>query len=686
MFSFFSPLTFWIASALAIPLLIHFWGKQKLEVKKFASLLLIQHKLAESMRRNRIKNLFLLILRTLMLLCLLLALVQPIFHFKAFSQKPEEVAILNVNNAYAQLTLPNGKMVFEQEQKDWRKLDSLLKKPCKQFDILAISDNTSLPEARFGQMEYAWQRLLQYAEEKKTATKLYIPVFNWQALEKFIPQLAIVLPTHPHLTIDFVDYAALSAQLNPFNSIAIIAPQQNGLPHFRIALQNTIPLTSPEFTLQLWQDNHLSQEKPLSDVQQDQPLQPSSQSFFKGYLQLKPKPAVANPSFAYAKYYFALPKPHTLNLQHIGSTAFSLPSLGIASRYCQIQHLEDPASLSQNLQNSNTPVTALIYFSNASSTSTEYYFQILEYIRQGGHVIMGLGDHTDIAALNRYFLQPLSMGQISAPENFGAAQKVVASTFELKKWGLPDDISISGTVSYLFPFTAQPEVNILLSTGQKPLLLQIPYHYGEVFLWTTDLDNLAWSDLGVQGFIPLLHQAFIRNSWQALWHNHGIASDSILTLDEGDSEIKSAQSNESQWQIIDPDGNTFSRIRREGRRVHIGPFPQLGIYKAMRSLPFRDSLFFAVNLEIHHEDKPTAFTEQKTAVLKSLSQFESQINVLPFEDDNKAEGYTGKKIDEEWKKWNSPELPLWRILILLAILLFFLEGLLSILFRMNRVN
>ena len=77
MFSLLSPLSLWLGALLAIPLVIHFLGRQRLRKEPFPSLLLVEERFAKSMQRHRLKNLLLLLIRTLLILCLLLALANP---------------------------------------------------------------------------------------------------------------------------------------------------------------------------------------------------------------------------------------------------------------------------------------------------------------------------------------------------------------------------------------------------------------------------------------------------------------------------------------------------------------------------------------------------------------------------------------------------------------------------------
>ena len=110
MFSFLSPVSLWLGALLAIPLVIHFLGRQRLRKEPFPSLLLLQEQFAKSMHRHRLKNLLLLVIRTLLILCLLLALANPALETRsagaarfltAWGQNPDQAGATMMPDAAA---------------------------------------------------------------------------------------------------------------------------------------------------------------------------------------------------------------------------------------------------------------------------------------------------------------------------------------------------------------------------------------------------------------------------------------------------------------------------------------------------------------------------------------------------------------------------------------------------------
>ena len=130
MFSLLQPISLWLGAALAIPLAIHFLGRQRLRKQAFPSLLLLQEKLSRTMRRHRLKNLLLLLLRTLLILCLLLALADPALEGKSASAgpPPDAASVLLDNGAYGLIPIADaaspGTRAFQAQLAQIQRLDS----------------------------------------------------------------------------------------------------------------------------------------------------------------------------------------------------------------------------------------------------------------------------------------------------------------------------------------------------------------------------------------------------------------------------------------------------------------------------------------------------------------------------------------------------------------------------------
>ncbi len=203
------------------------------------------------------------------------------------------------------------------------------------------------------------------------------------------------------------------------------------------------------------------------------------------------------------------------------------------------------------------------------------------------------------------------------------------------------------------------------SARENAVLAGRDFYRGKALLWTTDLDDLNWSDLGVSPITPLLHQAFQESGSEERAHNLSVASDSVFTLDlASDGSEAGAGPGEPALhpEVRDPEGRAFTRVRLDGHRLHIGPFDRLGIHRVILG---RDTSAFAVNLAAATGSPG----EDKESILKGFESFQGRVAVVSDEDP--LVSHTAVRA-------------MWPALFLASILLLFLEGLIATVFSTRR--
>ncbi|HLP42797.1 MAG TPA: hypothetical protein VK465_14905, partial [Fibrobacteria bacterium] len=299
----------------------------------------------------------------------------------------------------------------------------------------------------------------------------------------------------------------------------------------------------------------------------------------------------------------------------------------------------------------------LVYLSNERNTDAAAYGRIVEFVKRGGRLIIGVGRESDIPLLNRFLLQPLRMGRLGSVVDAGAGEKAEADPKALARLdGLPAAPGSLGLVRKRFAFTPDSGTVVLVTQGGGPVLALRDFHLGRALLWTTDLDDLEWSDVGVAPLVPLLHQAFQEGAG-GLTANRAVASDSVLEYSLAEAGARA--------EVRDPEGRPFTRVRADGSRLRIGPFDRLGLHTVVQG---GDTGVFAVNLE-PRGPLPASRTEweewnadRRKDVMRGLVEFRGRVQVAAPE----AGGHARTAIR-----------PLWRAFFLAAILLLFLEGLIA---------
>lgn len=691
MFSLLTPFSLWLTAALAVPLAIHFLGRQKLKSQNFPSLLLIREKFSRAMQKHRLKNLLLLIIRTLLLLCLLLALANPTWNALSHKTEKPDLSIVLINNGiYGKMHVDENQTFQDLQLHRIIKYDSANQIQSKiealilgggQGDGLGDGLGAGLGRAtisseRFGNYSEALLHAFKNVSAQSGITEIQIPVFNWEEIQSAQELLGTALQDHPGLRVTLLNFENAESKLRPFSEVKSIPHQSDPTILLRASWskaaqkmvernetrsKNKIIVSANERILF---EIDPTDTKNQANIEVTVPLSQSSE--------IVGKFSIGKEIFAAPDFYFRFPKMDELNLLHTGSTLTSLPSLGRESFNHKITHLASSKGIPWDKKYN------VIYLSNEkgapSEANSEVYSRLLEFVKQGGRLIISVGESSDIPMLNRFLLQPLRLGRLGNLVRTSSSEKL-GITQDSRTWleNLSNDLGPLGHAEKRFEFFPDSGNKILIGGGQSnaAILVGQNYYRGRVLLWTTDVDDLTWTDLGVGPVLPLFHHAFENARTDNLSIPFYIASDSVLVWkDEQGAALlpnKTSDINGSyNPKVIDPNGDEFPKVQRlqeQNTVLRIGPFDKLGIYKICRKE--KDTTFFAVNLAKRNSNSESS----KAELLKTLKPFQSRIKVLS---------------ESEISSSESGSEALWPKLIVAAILLLFLEGLIALFFSSKR--
>lgn len=654
MFSLLSPVSLWLGALLAVPLVIHFLGRQRLRKEPFPSLLLLEEKFARSMQRHRLKNLLLLLIRTLLVLALLLALANPALESKqaAGAGSSESAAALIHNGAWGLLPSPDGDpaaardhATLEVQRRRIRSLDSAAGAPVKSLLLLPDGPGRNEAAARFGTYRDAVERLLAALDPAAPTAVAYLPAFAWEDLAPARDDLLRALKDRPGLQIVFWDHGAEGARLSAFSGV-------RALPSTRTPTVTLRALLSPEAAesgakVRAWIGERAFQEASAEESLAEIELPLSEGARTAGRLSAEGAEAGG---FAVRDWHYCFPNPGRLVLAHAGSALASLPSLGRENYFRRIVHVATARDL---------PIDGslrLVHLSNERNTDAAAYGRIVEFVKRGGRLIIGVGRDSDIPLINRFLLQPLRLGRLGVATEVAQGGRAEADPKALAAFGgLPANAGTLGQVRKRFAFVPDSGTAVLIRQGGEPVLAERDFQQGRVLLWTTDLDDLEWTDLGVAPLVPLLHQAFQEGAG-AMTRNLAVDSDSLMVLDLPEPGLR--------VEVRDPDGRPFTRLRAEGGRLRIGPFDKLGLHRVAFG---SDSAAFAVNLASRGPAPAQAAgdwerwnRDSREAFLAAFEPFRDRVTVVSPDGGGAVRAAVR---------------PLWKWFFLAAILLLFAEGL-----------
>jgi len=128
MITFLNTLLAWGLVAAAIPILIHLFTRKKLKILPFSTLRFLKLIQKEKIRQVRIRQILLLILRTLIILLLVLAFMRPTLKSTSFvvGQRARTAMVLIVDNSLSMAATSRGKSLLERSKERAREIIDMM--------------------------------------------------------------------------------------------------------------------------------------------------------------------------------------------------------------------------------------------------------------------------------------------------------------------------------------------------------------------------------------------------------------------------------------------------------------------------------------------------------------------------------------------------------------------------------
>src|SRR5690606_14533500 len=387
MFSLLNPLSLWLGSLLAVPLLIHFLGRQKLDKRPFPSLMLVRERTARSMQRHRLKNLLLLLIRTLLILCLLAALAKPALESGAAAAggaAPDASVALIHNGIYGALgsfskgapsggrPRGNGAEALEMQRRRILAMDSA--EGSRTVFVPVIADGPGALEIaeRYGDYGEAVGRLLSALGNRAGTADIHVPVFAWQDLASAKGALLRALEENPGARILFADFGDAAARVNAFAGLGAKPTANAPTVELRARLHSEA-LESSGGKVQVTLNGRPFQEAVAADGVAEIILPLGDKSGAKGSL------SVSGGGFAVKALHFSFPEAGAFVMAHSGTSLASLPSLGRETYFRRIIHVPS----ARHIPWDDAGKLRLVYLSGQAGASAEAYAHAVEFVKQG---------------------------------------------------------------------------------------------------------------------------------------------------------------------------------------------------------------------------------------------------------------------------------------------------------------
>ncbi len=517
MFSLLAPFALWLAPLAAVPFVLALMGRAQPHPRDFPSLLPVRASLQQAMKRHRLKNWLQIILRTLLILCLLLAAAGLQWrgrHNAHALPPPRTSGMLWHNGVYALTPASSGETSILTGHRLGAlraALDSLAHAHGGRTIVepvvppgtpgegpqdageedpegglggavtaraMPAGRQAEFPAvARYGAPPEAAARLLRgLGAGGGGETHAFIPVFAARDLVALAPAARSWLEANPDARLVLIDHGAATARLAPFahdTALTPLSPRtgseargQEDMMTLRVTAAgpqgfSRAPVWRPARSgtrgTESAQDMRLHPARDEASLTLRLPATADGARWVAGTIALPPA-GPARPEAAVTEHPVAYRIPPPATLCHVGSRdAFvSLASLGEGGERLHVRTLE-----AQETAAASATACHLLYLADPPAMSSALLAQAATVLRAGGTVILEAGRHTDAALWNRHLLAPLDVGRLTVVIPEAAAVRAVpaglgAAGLRAEHWGRP------GAITARFGFQAHPATHILL--------------------------------------------------------------------------------------------------------------------------------------------------------------------------------------------------------------------------------
>ncbi len=700
--TFLNPLAFIGLLATLIPIVFHLINLRKLRTIEFSSLTFLKELQRTQIRKLKIRQLLLLIIRTSLILFLVLALSRPTIrenHQLLPGSNVQSTAVVIFDDSQSMLTGDN-EGTFLRQAKDLT--NSILTLFDARDEVIFLPLSTGL---HFGnESSENVQNPNESAIQEQNSSFMFSPLSG--ILKKCFPIFSQSLNPQKELYVisDFQESlfdrgtSFDTEKLTSFSNVSVfLLPLKRKLVENvsvdSIWISNILLQKGKSFSVTVRIVNHgkrniknhilslflegirVSQQS--VDLEKSQyrdvefSLVADSYGWRDGYVEIE------EDEFAFDnKRYFTFYVPNRLKILLIGqSSDLQYIKLALHTRQSEETVLEVIESTPQGLTSNHFREIDAIILTNIDRLSPTHLPRIREFIGLGGGFLLFPGEHLNVETYNQLFSSALKLPTIAErkeirpigwKENFSPSVEI-----EKIEWRHPifrgmfedqrEDIHgadkkkrklESFQIMKLVRYNSHPySIPIITLSTDDPFLIEQKSGTGKILLFAVNATP-DWSDFPIRGlFIPLIHQSLSYVS-----RNHGISQQSNPGREYNLSNLLPVVNSIS---LMDPDQNeTIIPVNRSGvsSTIRFVTGDQLGVFTAKANNQIIEK--FAVNMD-KLESRISQISETK------MVEYFTQIGFKP----------NSVNIVENWSELqervsqNRFGIELWKYFLLIALLL-----------------
>ena len=542
MFSFLNSSILFGLAAVAIPLIIHLLTRQKVKKIYFSSLLFLKELKAQKIRRIKIRQILLLIIRCLIVLLLLLAFARPTLKgtlSSTIESKANASVVIIFDNSMSMGREINGKTLFNYAKNKFKHFDELFKDGDQIYSIFVTPGSSDI----YQNARYNFKIVDKFIQNATVTNK------STDIISAFIKAREILLNSgNLNKEIYLISDIQKSGFKN-YNNFTESIFEDTDIKIFVIPCDgeeiSNLGIISAKFANQIIEKGKvLELDVVVKNLGAQKEKNKLVQLFING--KRSAQAAVNLQSNESQKITFKIVPEKTgliagsvlleddnLTLDNRFYFTFYVPGkldvLLIGNNNVDTKYLKIALDVSPNINSTATTINQINYgtfknydviiLSNIPEITNSIMNELSAFVKQGGGVITFLGSEVNIndynANFNNNFLLPNFMetiGAVGDKRSFLSIGEIDFSHPVFK--GMIDDDNNKQIESPEFYFALRIDENKLANNIIKynnsiPLLLERNIEKGKVLLFNTALDD-QWSNFYLKGiFVPLINRCIV---------------------------------------------------------------------------------------------------------------------------------------------------------------------------------
>jgi len=671
--SFINPLFLIAAAGALIPVIIHLTRKQRARKMPFSSLLFLKASPKELIRKRRLRDLILLLIRAAIIALLAFAFARPYFprdKIQLNITEEDKSIVIFIDNSYS-ISYASS---FDRIKKEAKNIiDNAGRRD--EISITVFSDhaqqltpftsdkniliNTLDQNVKLSYRTTDYYNSLQLAEEILNNANnprhivMMISDFQDNGFGSHFQQWKL----DPGITFVPVNIAPENIDNSYINSFNLRQSKTNKAKatEFKAEISQNGKITGRENTCDLYINNsNISGQK----INPEQTNQAFFQQFnlkrgnFQGYL--KTNDDNLNIDNIHYFTYEVTDLPRILCIDgRLGNRQSDNFFLRSAFSFGDESIFRFTSNRTTYIAKNNLKKYDMVFLANINTLSGNRLTSIMEYVSEGGNIIISFGDNINVGSAAR-IMQKFGVGKIMNPDdikNTTARNTIITDiNFRHPVFSLFGE---SGAGELYRPkfrryIEIEPDSNaVVLGSFDSgyPFLIEKKSGKGKIFIYTSTF-NTSWTDFPVHDiYVPFLYQLANYILIDKQRKNSYLIGETIA-LNGNPDEL---------WKINTPDNNKFDIKADE---TGLGRFVQTDIPGNYKAVAKTKTFYFSVNVDIRESDLKFRNPEETFAI---VSRKRENANAVI------AGTGTGDKTDEE------NEQKIWKYILLILIVMFAFE-------------